>query len=452
MPTSLILRSVAVVIVAASLTPSASAGSLSDAVQMAVRTHPTVEAAREAKRAAEFGLDEARSGYFPTVDSRAAAGLARTNNSSTRTRRTRAGGTSSQSISQDRYESSITIDQLLFDGFGVHNRSQAAQSRLDVAGFQVFDAGDIIGLRATATYLDVLRSRRLVELADDNAKKHEDVLAQIAERAKSGAGTQADVDQATGRVAQAQSTLLQAINGLRDAEADYLEAIGEPPANLARPIADLGLIPPTVEGAVASGIAGNNAVRAAAETIVAQRAAADATLSTFYPKFDLEFAGKRDENIGGVEGPNSDFTAKILMTYNLYRGGGDSARRQAALAQQSEALQRHAETRRSVERSIRTAYNALQIAQDRIPVLKGHVEASERALDAYYEQFKAGNRTLLDALNSESEAFGARSALVNGEYSVLTNYYRVLATMGLLLRALDVAAGATAAGDARKAN
>ncbi|MBM3510281.1 MAG: TolC family outer membrane protein [Alphaproteobacteria bacterium] len=420
---------------------------------MAVRTHPTVEAAREAQRGAEFDLDEARSGYFPTVDSNAAAGLARTNNSSTRGRRTRgAAGTSSQGYSQDRYESSFTISQLLFDGWGIQNRTAAAQSRLDAAGFQVFDASDIIGLRATAAYLDVLRSRRLVELADDNAKKHEDVLAQVTERAQSGAGTLADVDQVTGRVAQAQSALLAVINGLRDAEVDYLEAIGEPPAALVRPIPDLGLVMRKVEDAVAAGIAGNSAVRAAAETIVAQRATADAALAPFYPKFDLELAGKRDENVGGVEGPSNDLTAKIKITYNLYRGGGDSARRAAALSRQSEALQKHAETRRTVERAIRTAYNALQIAQDRIPVLKGHAEASERALAAYYEQFKAGNRTLLDALNSEGEAFGARAALLNGEYSVLVSYYRVLATMGLLVRTLDVAVGASAAGDARKAN
>ncbi|MSP51619.1 MAG: hypothetical protein EXQ91_04400 [Alphaproteobacteria bacterium] len=64
---------------------------------------------------------------------------------------------------------------------------------------------------------------------------------------------------------------------------------------------------------------------------------------------------------------------------------------------------------------------------------------SERALNAYYEQFKACNRTLLDALNSELEAIGARSNLVNGEFALLTNYYRVLASMGQLLSTLNVA-------------
>jgi len=52
-----------------------------------------------------------------------------------------------------------------------------------------------------------------------------------------------------------------------------------------------------------------------------------------------------------------------------------------------------------------------------------------------------GERTLLDVLNVENEVFGARSNLVNGQFAVLTGYYRILASTGGLLRTLDVAVG-----------
>ena len=252
----------------AEFTKSAAAGPISDSVQTAVRTHPTVEAARELQRAATHGLRLSRSGFFPSVDARGTAGLARTNNSSTRTRTTRAPG-GPQSITQNRYESSLTVTQLLYDGFGTRNTVLASQSRVDIAGFQLFDAGEIIGLRAVASYLDVLRNRQLVELADANAAKHEEVLGQIRTRADAGGGSQADVDQAEGRVALANSTLLATLNGLRDAEAAYLEAVGEPPSDLSVPQVDTGLIDASANDAVGDGIDSNPAVRASQENVKA---------------------------------------------------------------------------------------------------------------------------------------------------------------------------------------
>lgn len=135
------------------------------------------------------------------------------------------------------------------------------------------------------------------------------------------------------------------------------------------------------------------------------------------------------------------------MTYNLYRGGGDTARRRQTLALVAEAQQREGEIRRLVEQAIRVSYNAYQIASDRIPVLESHVGSSKRALDAYYEQFNLGERILLDVLNVENEVFGARSNLVNGQFAVLTGFYRILASTGRLLQSLDVAAGLPAGDD-----
>ena len=69
--------------------PDTFAFSIEDAVQLAIRTHPTVQAARELRRAADEGVNQARAGYFPTLNARAAHGWARTNNSTTRARSNR---------------------------------------------------------------------------------------------------------------------------------------------------------------------------------------------------------------------------------------------------------------------------------------------------------------------------------------------------------------------------
>ena len=129
------------------------------------------------------------------------------------------------------------------------------------------------------------------------------------------------------------------------------------------------------------------------------------------------------------------------MTYNIFRGGGDRASRRATAALLAEAQQREIETRRLIEQNTRVSYTAYWMAWRRLPVLKSQVESTEQALDAYYEQFALGKRTLLDLLDVEGEVFNARSSLTDAEITVLQSHYSLLAATGRLLNVVDVAVG-----------
>ena len=200
----------------------------SAAISSAIRTHPTVLAAKDLKVVADEGVLDACAGLRPTVDLRLASGWARTNNSTTRARATRGPG-KSQSVTQFRSESNLTLSQLLFDGFGAINRKRAAESLVTVAEFQVFDAGELIGLRAALSYLAVARARRLVELADQNVLQHQDIVNRIRIQVEAGGTGQADLDQAQGRLELAISTQVQFGGNLRDSITAYLESIGQEP-------------------------------------------------------------------------------------------------------------------------------------------------------------------------------------------------------------------------------
>ena len=91
---------------------------------------------------------------------------------------------------------------------------------------------------------------------------------------------------------------------------------------------------------------------------------------------------------------------------------------------------------------MRVDYNALQVAQDRLPTLEDRVLAADQVVVAYRQQFQLGQRTLLDVLDVENELFQARVALVQGEFDLRDANYRVLATMGTLGPTLGVVAAA----------
>ena len=421
--------------------PETYAFSVEDAVQLAIRTHPIVQAARELRRAADEGVKQARAGFFPTLDARAAHGWARTNNSTTRARSNRQ-PTESQSRNLWRSESSLTSSQMLWDGWLTRNLADSARARVGASAYQVLDSGELIGLRAVAAYLGTIRAKRLYELALNNVERHEEVRDKIKIQVDSGGGNAADLDQAKGRLSFAEATLVQFTGGLRDAEAAYFEAVGEPPdQDLVLPVVAPDVLPESSEDAVGQAFDSNPTLQASIENVKAQRKSYDATLASFRPRFSFDVSGSRNQDVGGSPGSSNDFAALLTMTYNIFRRGGDRASRRATAALLAEAQQREIETRRLIEQNTRVSYTAYWMAWRRLPVLKSQVESTEQALDAYYEQFALGKRTLLDLLDVEGEVFNARSSLTDADITVLQSHYSLLAATGRLLNVVDVAVG-----------
>jgi adhesin transport system outer membrane protein len=417
------------------------AQSLADAVQIAIASHPTVLAARAGYHAAEEGVKQQRAGLRPTVNARAVASRARSNNTSTRARSTRGSGDNSQGVVLTRTESNITLSQLIYDGQGTRSRVRAATERVDVATEQYFDAGEQIGFRAVQAYLDVLANHEIVALAEDNVREHETVVERVRRRAEAGGGSEADVNQAESRLALAQSTFEQFQGNRRRSNAAYFEVIGAEPADLFRPLPGSEYLPTSEQDAVDRAVASNPTLRAARANVRASSQELASSRSAFRPRLSFELVGTRNEDGGGVEGPNTDVAAQFVVTYNLYGGGGDTARKREAAIRIMEAGYREAETRRLVELATRSSFFGLETARDRLPQFQQRATAAVEVVSAYTQQFALGQRTLLDLLDVQVELFQSQADLVNGEFNVLISEYDVLARMGLLLDSLSVAVG-----------
>ena len=190
---------------------------LREAALKAVGTNPEVQARWHAFQAAGAEQDVARGGYLPQLDLDAAIG---------RERQDRPGQAT------DNYThrgAALTLRQMLYDGF--LTRSEVA--RLGYARlaryYEVVDASESAALETVRAYADVLRYRDLVQLAKDNYVEHRRVYDQIAERTAAGVGRRVDLEQASGRLALAESNLLTEVSNLHDVSARYLRLVGEAP-------------------------------------------------------------------------------------------------------------------------------------------------------------------------------------------------------------------------------
>ncbi len=415
----------------------AEADTLQEAVFHAVQTNPEVLELAADRRAIDYELRQARANYLPTLDYRGSTGPEYTDDPGTRNRAAAGLGKDGDTWLW-RTENSLTLTQLLFDGFATDSEVERQQARVDSAAHRVSDSSEIIGLNAVLAYLDVMRWHALVRIAQDNVRAHEQTVADVGQIADAGRGTAADFAQTEARLAQAREALVQTRGSLADAEANYIRFVGRAPVALSRPGLSADAIPANQESAVAIAIQHNPAMHVAQSDIETARAERRATDAPFWPRLDVEVTGQHNKNIDGTRGTDRGLGAFVVMRYNLYSGGQDTARRREAIERISESEQRRGRVERQVAEEARLAWSAMRTSAGRVEELREQVRANEEVASAYREQFIVGRRSLLDLLDSQNELFLTRGDLATQDYTSVFAKHRVLAAMGALLDTLAI--------------
>lgn len=410
---------------------TSSAATLQEAVDATVKTNPDVLAAVHERQAVSKEVDQAKAGYYPTLDLQVGTGWEMTDNPSTR-------GSGKGEVHLNRDEARLDARQMLFDGMETKNEVERQEARTNSRAFSVFSSAENTGLDAVEAYLNVLRRQHLVELAQTNLEAHQRTHDQIMLRSERGVGRKADMDQSLGRLALAEANLMSEQSNLRDAETSYIRVVGMEPDTLSQPDSPISLIPQTRDEAIATAVDNHPTLRLAAFDVESAQAQHATAKAPFYPDLHLELGTRADHDIDGQEGKDKDLYAMLRLRYNLVNGGRDTARREETAFLINQAAEIRNNTHRQVEESVRLSWNAWETVKRQMSFRRQHVESSEKSRDAYQQQFSLGQRTLLDLLDSENEVFSARTALVNTQYDEMFAMYRILNSMGMLLQGLNV--------------
>lgn len=403
------------------------AETLSEAIGKAIRTNPEVLAAISNRDATEKELDNAKAGRYPTLDLKLGGGNERTNTNAIDNR------------SLDRQEVSIQAKQLLFDGGAVSGEIARQRARLQSLDSKVFDVSDSVAQRVADIYLEVLKNQEIYDLAKNNLESHQDYLEKIRERSNAGVATSADLQLAEGRAALASSTLAAKEASLDDAKFRYKRLVGEMPKNLLKPNGISQTIPALVELANEISINNNASLKVASQDTLAAREAEKAARARFMPTVTLEAGATRNRNIDGIVGKNQDNTLMMMMNYNLFRGGADKAKVEEYSARYNAAIESENNIKRMIEEEVGRAWVARKASKISLDFYLESAAKASSVKEAYKAQYEIGKRTLLDLMNTESEMFQAKSALISGTYTVEQVEYRLLAVMGGILKLFNMA-------------
>lgn len=421
----------AVFIVASICNPvwAASATTASAAAQMALSTNPEVQAAWHAFQAAENEQKSAEGDYLPQVDLGGSAGYERYD-------------VDKQDSREKDYNPAgvnLTITQLLYDGFATSSNVARLSRTKRERYFDLLNAAESTTLDAIRAYEDVRRYRELVALATNNVARHRTVLGRIRDKVSAGVGRSVDQEQASGRLALAESNLVIEKSNLHDVSARYQRVVGEwPAANLAPPEYGKATLPANAMEALELAYGNHPALAAATEAIRATDEQLRNRRSRYQPRLDLRLRGDYGDDLDRVQGNSTDARAEVVLSYNLFNGGADKAAIDQAGNLISVAEDRRESVCREVRQNLRIAFNDHQRIERQLEFLKGHKDASDKSRAAYTDQFQIGQRTLLDLLDTENEYFESQRAFVNGNYDYSIASARTLAGMGRVRQAVGI--------------
>ena len=433
----ILLSSIAVAALAVSVPAGAqetdTTMTLGEAIGVGVMTNPEYGAVAASRRATDEELNQATALYLPSLDLNADTGYEYTDDPGTR-----AGNDGDDDESLWRYETGLTLTQLLFDGFETKYEIERQERRIDSAAHRVREAGEFIGLDITESYLDVLRQRELVRIARDNVQAHIDIMAQIQEGVSAGRATQADIEQARARLSNARATEASSREALRIAEAQFNREVGEMPKDLVMPQVPVQKLADTVDTQVERALAFSPTLDVRESDVEVADAELNGTQSTFYPQVDLQLNARQGHDLGGIEGRDRSASALVVMNWNLYRGGADMARSREFIHRVQQAKEERADAARSVEDDVRRTWAGMVSAGERARAFADQVDANRSVVVAYRDQFDLNRRTLLDVLDAQNELFVSRTNTVNSQFVEMIAVYRLLALNGELMPTVSV--------------
>ena len=394
-----------------------------------ISAHPEIKESMHSYRRVVQDQVIANSGWRPSVDLNASTGLYEEDSPAT----------NNQSNDYDSTSVELSLTQNLFSGYDTTYQQQQTKQRATAALFEIYDTADNIALRAIQAYLDVLKQRRLYQLALENVEAHEEILEQIRERDRSGVGRRSQLQQTEGRVARAYASLIAQQNNLEDAASQLHEILGRyvHPDDLVEP--SLPDLPPEdLDDLIDRAIQNHPALRVANHNIRAAQADHKRSLKSRYPNIDLRLATEYGDDLNGLDGDSEETSIVLNLSYNLYDGGRSGAETQQKINTVYEQKEFAARVRRQIINTLRLAWVADTSIMRQLEFLELHIVKAAETAESYQEEFFIGQRDLLDLLDAKNELNNAKSQHAQAKFDGLTARYRVYESLGYLLQVSNV--------------
>lgn len=422
-------------VLAASFGDEARAETIADAIAMAYRNNPNLEAQRATQRALDETYVQARAGWRPTLSAQASATYLER-----RVPRSRGNLGPESPLFQSRTVETntatvgLTFNQPLWTGGRVAAAVTATNADV-LAGQENLRRVESQVLAAVIqAYADVRRDTAALDIQRQNLATLQRQLDESNARFNVGELTRTDVALSQARLSASQAQLSTAAAQLEISRATYAALVGQNPGDLAPEPTLAYLLPATPEEAFEVAEKFSPLLRAQQFAEEASRARVAGARAERNPTFSVSATY-------GHTGPADPFERSIYdreiqgratVQVPLFTGGLATSRIRQQI-ERNNADRISVETqRRSVLQTVTQTWNQLTAARANIVSTAEQVRAARIATEGTRQELQVGLRTTLDVLNTEQERRAAELNQVSARRDEYVASANLLAAMGRL--------------------
>lgn len=393
---------------------------LAEAILLAVSENPDIQIAKARQDDALYGVMESRAGFLPKLDL-ALSGGPEVNIPD-----------SADTTFEPRREGTLTMRQTVWDfGLTLYDLKRA-KALYESAEWATREKIESISFEISTAYIGILERERIVDLARENVIAHKKILRMVEIQRELGLSTGADVSRVQARLSNVEAGLLDRESERDQAKENYRRLIKRLPAKVIEPPPPEVSLPLDADAAVAMIDERSPQMMQAVSDQRSLASQRRSHLGNFYPKLELEVQGNWKEQTQGDTGRARDARAMVIMRYNLFNGMADYAVKKRIDARLREIEFEVERVRREVEQDIRSDFRALDAARAKVATVDAEVEAAQKVVDLYSEQFKTGKRTAFDLLDGQQALVQAKTSQIANRFQSVISGYRVLQKLGLL--------------------
>lgn len=322
----------------------------------------------------------------------------------------------------------VSASQSIYD-YGNYTALRAAKAQDRAGGFDLDAASDNLITRTSAAYFNVLvklETLTAAEAAEAALKKQFDFASK---RLEVGLAPITDVHEARAQYDAARANTILARNAVQDSYQALVEITGTPVGNLKGLPDDFKPALPEardVDGWVATALSENPSLKAQAADLEAAEHNVATARSGHYPTLGLRASyGKAIPGL--YDNPaffgNNDANTSVGLTLNIpiFSGFATQSGVRSALAQRDIARDQLEQQKRALERSTRSAYQALVAGISGVEARRLALVSAQNAYEASQVGLEVGTRTVLDVLNNQRTLFVAQEAYSLAKYNFLQN-------------------------------
>lgn len=328
--------------------------------------------------------------------------------------------------------------QNLYNGGKTSAFVDETDARINAAAFEVLNVANNVYLDVAEAYINVIKSRDLLSIAEKNALTQERIMRQVREKTEAGFNRVSELYNSESRLVLSKGNYISRQQDLNQALVTFHRLFGRvlEPDQFVTPTPSFQ-VPATLPETVKVAFEKHPALKVAQYNVEKTRHSYEKSMAAYYPTLDLELRGEYREDTGGEEGETNQSGAYLTLGYTFFDGGlrkGAKERDRQAIRKE---YQRSYIERRNVNETVRLAWNIMEAEQHKKNYLSEHVQLSAKTLGAFKEEYYVGRRTLLDLLNMENEYTDAEISLVQSQFSYLTSKYQIMQATGTLLAEYD---------------